>query len=379
MSVGRFKWAWRGSVLLLLILLLLALGEIILHSMPVQPWFPVSWQLRLHERTRQHQVVADDDVGFLLQPHQKQAVRNSDYHYVKETDAHGFSNREPWPQQAEIVVLGDSLVTGEGVGIEAQFSTLIDRQLADQRVVNLGVPGAGPERQYRIYRRFGDALQPRWVVTCWYLASDLDNDTHFYSWIEDADGMDYDRFRLTYDRRLQPQSRLSPSRLLNRSLLVALGREAAAAWFGESASMRLRRTFPDGTQMLFDQRKLPFVTTPVAAADARIERAFDSLDRLRQAAQRQQASVLVVLIPSKEELFGEVAEMPADTAMARVRQRLQAARIPVLDLYTALRQAGASQPPFFSRDSHLNHLGNRIVAEQFMMWWQDRALRSAGG
>jgi hypothetical protein len=347
--------------------------------MPVQPWFPVPWQLRLHERTRQHQVVADDDLGFLLQPHQKQVVRSLDYHYVRETDAHGFPNREPWPQRAEIVVLGDSLVTGEGVGIEAQFSTLIDRQLADQRVMNLGVPGAGPERQYRIYRRFGDALQPRWVVTCWYLVSDLDNDTHFHSWIEDSAGMDYDRFRLTYDRRLQPQSRWSPSRLLNRSLLVALGRDAAAAWFAEGASTRLRRTFPDGTHMLFDQRKLPFVTTPVAAADARIARAFDALDRLQQAAQRQRASVLVVLIPSKEELFGGVAETPADNAMAQVRQRLQAARLPVLDLYAALRQAGVSQAPFFSRDSHLNHLGNRIVAEQFMMWWQDRALRAAGG
>jgi hypothetical protein len=88
---------------------------------------------------------------------------------------------------------------------------------------------------------------------------------------------------------------------------------------------------------------------------------------------------LVVLIPSKEELFGGVAETPADNAMAQVRQRLQAARLPVLDLYAALRQAGVSQAPFFSRDSHLNHLGNRIVAEQFMMWWQDRVLRAAGG
>jgi hypothetical protein len=339
----------------------------------------VPWQLRLHERTRQHHVVTDGDVGFLLQPHQKQVVRNRDYHYVKETDTYGFPNREPWPHRAELVVLGDSLVTGEGVGFEAQFTTLIDRQLADQRVVNLGVPGAGPERQYRIYRRFGEAVQPRWVVTCWYLVSDLDNDTHFHSWVDDAAGMDYDRFRLTYNRRTYPQSRLSPSRLFNRSLLVALGRDTAAAWFGDSASTRLRRTFPDGTEMLFDQWKLPFVTTSVAADDVRIERAFASLARLRQAAQRQQASVLVVLMPSKEELFSAaVAEAPADNAVARVRQRLLAARIPVLDLYAALRQAGASQPPFFSRDSHLNHLGNRIVAEQFMMWWRDRALHSAG-
>ncbi|MDH3598442.1 MAG: SGNH/GDSL hydrolase family protein [Candidatus Tectomicrobia bacterium] len=373
------KWVWRGAGFLLLILLVLGLGEKILRSLPAQPWFPVSWQLRLHERTRRHQVVANDDVGFLLQPHQKQAVRNRDYNYVKETDAYGFPNREPWPQRAEIVVLGDSLVTGEGVGFEAQFTTLIDRQLADQRVVNLGVPGAGPERQYRLYRRFGHALKPRWVVTCWYLASDLDNDAHFHGWVEDSAGMDYNRFRLTYNRRLHPQSRWSPSRLLKRSLLVALGREVTGAWLGESASTRLRRPFPDGTEMLFDQRKLLFVTTPVAAADARIERAFDSLARLRQAAQRQQASVLVVLIPSKEELFGVTSNAPTDNAVARVRQRLQAAHMPVLDLYTVLRQTGMSQPPFFSRDSHLNHLGNRIVAEHFMMWWRDRALRSAGG
>ena len=333
-------------------------------------WLSVAWQLQLHERTRRHLIVADEEVGFVLQPNQHMAVRNRDYDYLKETDSNGFPNREPWPEQADIVFLGDSLITGEGVGIEAQFTTLIDQQLPEHRVVNLGIPGAGPERQYRTYRRFGESLGASWVVACWYIVSDFDNDTHFHSWVDDPAGMDYNRFRLSYSRRLNPQSRFHPSRVFKRSALLDLGREMVLGWDDRAGGSHYRRIFPDGSEMLFDTRKFPWVTAPLSPTDRRLQRAFDSLDRLRQVAQAQAASVLLVLIPSKEELFGPVPV--ADNALARVRQHLQAHPMPVLDVYAALRESATSQPPFFSRDSHLNHLGNRIVADQFLAWWRSQ-------
>ena len=44
-----------------------------------------------------------------------------------------------------------------------------------------------------------------------------------------------------------------------------------------------------------------------------------------------------MLIPSKEELFGINADVQNANAVARVRHRLQAARISALDVYAALR------------------------------------------
>ncbi len=355
-------------------------GEAVLRSRP--DWLPPQWQIRMHERTRQHRTVPDTNIGFLLQPHQYQQTRNRDYDYLKETDAHGFPNREPWPQQANIVFLGDSLLTGEGVGIDQQFSTLIDRQLPKQTVINLGVPGAGPKRQYRVYRQFDIGSHPHVVVACWYLASDLDNDTHFNAWLKDNEGMTYNRFRLTYARRTTPSSLTATAaltsrltRLFQRSVLYGYGK----AWLrrgvsgervsGNLAPWPLRHRLADGTEMILDERKLPFGTAAVEADDPRLLRAIASLERLQALAASRRANVAVILLPSKEELYyGEVAE--AATMLTRVRQYLRSARVPTLDLYETLRLKSRVQAPFFPRDSHLNHYGNRIVAEHFVTWWQ---------
>ncbi len=368
-NMGRRYVLAIGCLGLLFVLGAMA-GEALLRSRPA--WLPSQWQIRMHERTRQHRTVPNAEIGFLLQPHQKQQTRNRDYDYLKETDSHGFPNREPWPKQADIVFLGDSLLTGEGVGIDYQFTTLIDRQLPKLEVINFGVPGAGPERQYRVYRQFDIGRRPHVVVACWYLVSDLDNDTHFNAWLKDDGGMTFNRFRLTYARRTAPRPpRLM--RLLHRSVLYGYGRAWLQRTYGEPPPWQVRHRLANGTEMILDERKLPFVTAEVAADDPRLLRAMASLERLQTLAARRQASVVVMLIPSKEELHyddGGVAESEASTMLTRVRQYLRSARVPTLDLYEILDRSSRVQAPFFPRDSHLNHYGNRIVAEHFVAWWR---------
>lgn len=342
-------------------------GEAFLRSRPA--WLPPQWQIRMHERTRQHRTVPHAEIGFLLQPHQRKQTRNRDYDYLKETDAHGFPNREPWPKQADIVFLGDSLLTGEGAGIDQQFTTLIDRQLPELSVINFGVPGAGPERQYRVYRQFDVGRRPHVVVAGWYLVSDLDNDTHFHAWLEDDAGMPYNRYRLSYARRTAPKPADRMTRLLRRSALYGYGQAWLQQVFGASQLGHLHPRLADGTEMILDARKLPLVTAAVTADDPRLLRAIASLERLQALAAHRQARVVVMLIPSKEELYFERGgKTEASTMLSQVRQYLRSARVPTLDLYDILRRR--AQASFFPRDSHLNHDGNRIVAEHFVSWWQ---------
>jgi hypothetical protein len=82
------------------------------------------------------------------------------------------------------------------------------------------------------------------------------------------------------------------------------------------------------------------------------------------------AVLLVMLIPSKEELFGVNASARALNIVSRTRQRLEEAKFLVLDLYPAIRQGGARHSPYFTRDIHLNEYGNRIVADQFVAWFR---------
>src|SRR3970040_816060 len=78
--------------------------------------------------------VPDDEIGFLGRPLRHAAIETIDYSYTSESDEYGFANAGPWPERADIVFLGDSLLTGAG------------------------------------------------VVACLYVASDVDNAKHFDAW-----------------------------------------------------------------------------------------------------------------------------------------------------------------------------------------------------
>ena len=59
------------------------------------------------------------------------------------------ASRTRSPGQAEVAVLGNSLLGGAGVGRDGQFTTLLARRLAGRKVLNLSLPGGGTEHQPR--------------------------------------------------------------------------------------------------------------------------------------------------------------------------------------------------------------------------------------
>jgi hypothetical protein len=327
------------------------------------------WRLRYYVNHNKSKVVPDIEVGFLAPPNQHNVVQTSDFTFIRDTDSKGFPNKDPWPERASIVFLGDSLVLGEGVGLVGSFPHLVSQMLPNQTVVNLGLGGAGAERQYLIYRRFGVGLHPRLVVACLYLASDFDNDLRFHSWLRQGRGIDYNSYRLGFQRTQDTRWAFHPGRLLERSWLFGMGQEIVWRWIGRNNRIQDRYHFADGTEVLFDRCKVEFATEAVAANDARIDALLMSLEKLRDLVVQHDATLLVLLIPSKEELFGISASAGAFNAVAYTRQRLQEAKFSVLDLYPAIRQGGAKQSPYFSQDIHLNEYGNRIVAEQFVAWF----------
>jgi lysophospholipase L1-like esterase len=317
-------------------------------------------------------IVPDAEIGFLGAPGQRQRYVTDEATYIKETDNKGFPNREPWPERVDIVFLGDSLVEGGGVNLDQNFAGLVAQRLPTQGVLNLGLAAAGPERQYRIYQRFGRALRPSIVVAGWYLASDVHNDERFHAWLREGQGTDYNNFRLHVFSRKKPaknsEGSLPIKRLLN-SRLYGMGQELLSRWRGKDAALQDSFRFANGEEIVFEKRALEFAAQAIAADDARIDALFTSLEQLRTLVLSQQAELVVMLIPSKEELYGPGGAPDGASAVARVRQRLQETNLPVVDLYPALRARGDVQSPYFSRDIHLNAYGHRIVAEQFVSWF----------
>jgi hypothetical protein len=334
-----------------------------------------SWQIRYYmNHETKPKLVPDAEIGFLIAPNQQEVIQTPDYTSVRVTDSKGFPNTDPWPNQADIVFLGDSLIVGEGVGLASSFPQLIAKMLPNLKFVNLGLAGAGAERQYPIFRRFGAGLHPRLVVACLYLAADFDNDLHFDAWLREGKQNDYDSFRLGYGRSHETSWKYGPSRLFERSWVLGMLREIVLRWLPGANHFPDRHRFPDGNEVLLYKPTVDFAAEAVVTEnDGRIDALLDSLKRLRDFVTREDGKLLVALIPSKEELFAVNATVRAHTIVSHTRQRLEEAQFSVLDFYPAIEDGGASRSPYFRLDIHLNEYGNRILAEQFVGWFHNHA------
>jgi hypothetical protein len=348
-------------------LLLLAGVEVIVRQYP--RLMPPQWQIRYFtvHAAYEFTVVPDPEIGFLIPPNQHKPIRTVDYTSTLETDSKGFPNRDPWPQRATIVLLGDSLITGGGVSFAESFAQRIGRMLPDQALLNLGLGGAGPERENAVYRRFGVALQPRLVVACLYLAADFDNDLQYTTWLQEGHGTDFNAFRVNVPGSQGKWYTFPFERYLEQSWFYGMAKEAAYRWIQGSND---RYRFADGAETLLSRRTLEFAMSPADRNDPRIEALLASVEKLRNLVARQGGQVLVMLIPSKEALLGVPASAERLSITARTRQRLQEANFPLLDLYPTLKRAAAVQAPYFRDDIHLTTYGNYVVAQAFVDWFR---------
>jgi hypothetical protein len=324
---------------------------------------PRQWQIRYGEiqGSRVFTVVRDAELGFL------NPVSES-------SDEHGFANRRPWPERAAIVVLGDSLFGGAGVGLEGTCTELVNQMLGRPAVVNLGIAGAGLERQALIYRRYRDRLKPQLVVAGLFLASDFDNDLQFRGWQREGHGADYNEFRTAYWRKVTGRPEYVDPVTLFTSLRWGALAQKSRLYLRIEDLLTPRRgidrhQFPDGTEVVLDGEKISFAAAPAQPDDVRVEALMEAVTRLRSEVKGDEAELLIMLIPSKEELFGVSAEARAHNVVAQARRRIIEAGVPLLDLYPVMQQAGALQAPYFAEDIHLNAYGNRVVAEALVAWW----------
>jgi hypothetical protein len=213
-----------------------------------------------------------------------------------------------------------------------------------------------------VFRKWGEPLHASVVVSALYLASDVDNDFHFESWLRQGRPANYDEFRLTLAGKQNDARAPWLEHTLERSWLYADAREALLDIVAPDRVLRDRYRFADGSEILLSYQAERFAVTPVRADDPRLDDLVGSLDAMRTDVERAGGTLLVVLVPSKEELFAVPRAATATNFVARARDRLNEAGFPVLDLYPVVRDAGRDRSPYFRTDSHFNVAGNRVVA-----------------
>jgi hypothetical protein len=89
---------------------------------------------------------------------------------------------------------------------------------------------------------------------------------------------------------------------------------------------------------------------------------------MRTLSQSRGASFVVLLIPSKEEIYGAPFMPDVMRPVQTLERSLREQGFSVLSTYEAIRDRAKHQPAFFSRDIHLTALGNQIVSGSLVNW-----------
>ncbi|HKU60914.1 MAG TPA: SGNH/GDSL hydrolase family protein [Gemmatimonadales bacterium] len=310
--------------------------------------------------------VRDPELGNRPRPSRTDTVHTPDFDFVVMLDSAGFPNREPWPNPADLAVLGNSLVVGEGVGIERGFSTLVAHRLGTDRAVNFGLGGASPEHQLRIYHRYVAQLHPKVVLAVIWVASDVTNAFNFQRWLASGSGQNFLEYRTSGQAKATPDrsARLASSiRGSSRLLRVAAG--LGVGWKRQHGSMPERVPLTGGDTLYLSRKTEEALAEgmqrPGLPDLARVF--FGPLDSLRQAVETDHGQLFVVLLPSKEELYAARAYPPVLRAADAVRRGLDSLHIATIDLYRPMEAGMAGGVPFFTRDIHFTVYGNRVVGD----------------
>jgi lysophospholipase L1-like esterase len=335
---------------------------------------PEEARLRLHWREIHTETVSKGDpyLGFVYPPNYEGRFERSsgDFAFTYTTDEHGFRNPSPWPERTEIVVLGDSMAFSYGVDDDEAWTTLLADQMPATRVINLALIGAAPQQYLRIYETFGQALRPDLVLFCLFPGNDLADAGRFAAWVKAGSPGNYDVWRRSGD---EAPARANIRELLEHSYLVALLRHARTTADAHLSGKTI--DFPDGEQLQLAPAVYARNETLAQPDHRNFGLVLDAIERTRALAEQNGSGFLVLLIPTKEEVYLPLVDEPSPPATEPFVTQFATDGVPHVDLTPYFQaRARAGERLFFEVDGHPNAAGYRLIAEAVLDRLADRPL-----
>ncbi len=316
------------------------------------------WQELNQSRFDQGMRVSDRRFGFLYRPRFTGRLSRDDVDFTFHTDEHGFRNPTPWPARADVVVVGDSLAFSYGVGDAQAWPRLVADALPNLKIINLGLIGASPQQYLRILETFGLELHPKLVLFMLFSGNDLYDARQFQQWDEAPAGQTYEEWQITSG---QPLDLGWFEELLERSRLVTFLRGARRAVSARVASTDV--DFEDGRRVRLAPSLLQVSIDMAHPGDPVFELVMTTIERARALTQQQGGHFLVLLMPSKEEVYLPRIGEPAPPLAASLKEALVKRGIDTLDLTPDLQaHAREAAPLFYEVDGHPNANGYRLIA-----------------
>ena len=295
----------------------------------------------------------DPKLWYVIKPDSDLVLKHPDSDFRLKTNLNfpragfrgGTLGGAPWG-----VAVGDSFTFGVGVNQEATWSARL-ATLSGRDVINLGVPGWGPQQYTRTLEQYGLPLSPK-IVFYGLFSNDVGNVTRF----ENDEGH-FNEFSM---RKF----------LRSRSVTFNLFR-------------RLRRANQAVDDIDLGNVGLKFSSASLKASIAADSRRFRNgwpmtkreIETAYRDSQRTSAKFVLLYFPSKEEAYWDAIK-GKDKSLETLDDRIDilqkttmdfcdSSRLFCIDLTPVLKnRAGLREKVYFSVDSHWNALGNRIVAEE---------------
>lgn len=355
--------AWLGTALLLVVSVGVALGVGEAAVRRFQPAF-----LQGEDPIRNPFWRHDPRIGWSHRPGQRGLFQRAEFSHPVEINGSGWRDRERGahkePGSLRVAVLGDSFTWGHGVGDEAIFTRLMERDLPGVEVLNFGLSGAASDQQLLILR---DHVLPAGPDLVLVMVSRND----FAALLESREGSYFKpRFVLQEDGGLRltgvPVPEVSPIarwhyRLRRRSALLNLveSRLESLPWVEAGPS----GDTPSAGSRSADAYALMRAILGAMAAESR----------------ERGARFAIGLVPSSAHTY-LVPIPPVELRRHEVLRGIASfAGFPVLDLVPAFREAAADPATasrvrlHYPRDGHWNEMGHALAALELV-----RLLRAEG-
>lgn len=364
--LARHAWLWLVPLSTLVGLLLLE-GALRL--------FPSLMPIEAHQRLLYLaeegglKSVADPYLGFLYPANSSSEFVSREFGVVVEaTDEHGFRNPSPWPEHAEIVIVGDSMAYGYGVASQESWPRLLDEALPVSRVITLGLPGTVPQQYTRYFEKFGARLRPRLLIYMVFPGNDIKGTVEFDRWIAAGAPGSFDHWRYFEGHvPIRGQSVLDRSALVMslRSLTKALRNSSSWKFIELTGGGRLRLA----PQLYRQSIAMNRPGTPGFEAVVKATR------EARELAHALGSQLVVVLAPTKETVYLPLLREPFPGLTEPLGSVLTNDEgMAVIDLSEPLRKRAArGEQLFFEVDGHPNALGNRVIAEVVIQYLRTHA------
>jgi lysophospholipase L1-like esterase len=285
---------------------------------------------------------------------------------------------------AEIVAVGDSVTFGHGVEAEEAWAAVLARAFPGSRVINLGLSGAGPQQYRRVYETFGVPLKPRLLLIGFFARNDFWDAGLFDRWLRSGIGGNYMVWRDT-GRPAGPaaaRARSAPawrqalpwpaSALADGSYVFQLARRAWSAG-KQRASHREVYSFPDGARLSLLPDDFREKTAGGQPGRQEYQLVVEALGRLAELAQEHGTRTIVILQPSKEEIYLPLLGISLWDPSEGLREALARLGVDFVDLTSVFRErAAAGRRLFFEEDGHPNAEGHALTAQAIWRHLQTR-------